>query len=153
MPDHRYYSNAKWTDGRKGTVSAEGIAAAIPFSAPPEFMGEAGTWTPEHFFAAAVASCFVTTFKAIAEFSKFEFLSLQVEVEGTLEKEQGGYRFAKVVVRPLLEVGAGSDLERAIRLLEKAERGCLISRSLKSEIELQPEVFLHKLEQAGVASA
>ena len=152
MPDYRYYSNAKWTDGRKGTVSAEGIAAAIPFSAPPEFMGEAGTWTPEHFFAAAVASCFVTTFKAIAEFSKFEFLSLQVEVEGTLEKEQGGYRFAKVVVRPLLEVGAGSDLERAIRLLEKAERGCLISRSLKSEIELQPEVFLHKLEQAGVAS-
>ena len=153
MPDYRYCSNAKWTDGRKGTVSAEGIAAAIPFSAPPEFMGEAGTWTPEHFFAAAVASCFVTTFKAIAEFSKFEFLSLQVEVEGTLEKEQGGYRFAKVVVRPLLEVGAGSDLERAIRQLEKAERGCLISRSLKSEIELQPEVLMRKLEQAGVASA
>lgn len=146
MPDYRYEASAIWTEGRKGTVSAEGIAEPVRFSAPPEFMGEAGTWTPEHFFAAAIASCFVTTFKAIAEFSKFEFLSLEVDVEAILEKEPGGYSFAKVVVRPLLEIAAVSERERALRLLEKAERACLVSRSVKSQIELQPDVLVRTVE-------
>ena len=153
MPDYRYYTSAIWTEGRKGTVSAEGIADPVRFSAPPEFMGEAGTWTPEHFFAAAIASCFVTTFKAIAEFSKFEFLSLQVEVEAILEKEQGGFSFTKVVVQPLLEIAAASEQERALRLLEKAERACLVSRSVKSQIELQPEVLVRAVEPTVVANA
>ena len=120
------------------------------FSAPPEFMGEAGTWTPEHFFAAAITSCFVTTFKAIAEFSKFEFLSLQVEVEAILEKEQGEFSFTKVVVHPLLAIAAASEQERALRLLEKAERARLVSRSIKSQTELQPEVLVRS---AGTVEA
>lgn len=153
MPDYRYSTTAVWTQGRKGAVSAEGIAEPMQFSAPPEFMGEAGTWTPEHFFAAAIASCFVTTFKAVAEFSKFEFLSLQVEVEAILEKEQGGFSFTKVVVQPLLEIAAGSDQERAVRLLEKAERACLISRSVKSQIELQPKVLVRAAESTVMANA
>jgi peroxiredoxin-like protein len=140
MTDHCYYANAIWTAGRKGTVAAQGIAEPISFSAPAEFMGESGIWTPEHFLAAAIACCFVTTFKAIAEFSKFEFLSLKAEVEGIMEKEQGGYRFTRIIVRPVLEIAAAADQERATRLLEKAERGCLISRSLNSAMELHPEV-------------
>ncbi len=147
MTDHRYYANAIWTEGRKGTVAAQGIAESISFSAPAEFMGESGLWTPEHFLAAGIASCFVTTFKAIAEFSKFEFLSLKAEVEAVLEKEPGGYRFTKVVVRPVLEIAAAADQERAIRLLEKAERGCLISRSLNSAMELDPVVLISSPER------
>ncbi len=122
------------------------------FSAPPEFQGEAGTWTPEHFFAAAMASCFVTTFKAIAEFSKFDFLSLQVEVEAILEKEPGGYSITKVVIQPLLHIAEPSEKERALRLLEKAERACLISRSVKSQIELEPEVLVTTAETVGATA-
>ncbi len=150
---YRYYTTAKWTDGRKGVVSAEEIAEPIRFSAPPEFMGEAGTWTPEHFFTAAVAACFVTTFRAIAEFSKFEYLSLEANVEAVLEKGEGGYSFTQVIVQPTLEIRDDSDRDRAIRLLEKAERPCLVSRSLKSEIKLQPKVFARTVEQVEVANA
>lgn len=148
MPDYRYYSTATWTEGRKGIVNAEGIAAPVYFSAPPEFQGEAGSWTPEHLFAAALGSCFVTTFKAISEYSKFDYQSLQVEVEAILEKEQGGFSFTKVIVQPILTITAEADRERATRLLEKAEKACLISRSVKSQIELQPEIMVSNLEAA-----
>ena len=144
MPDYRYYTTTNWTEGRKGSVSAEGVAVPLPFSAPPEFQGEAGAWTPEHFFAAALGSCFVTTFKAIAEFSKFDYAALQVEVEAILEKEQGGYSFTKVIVQPILTIAAEVERERALRLLEKAERACLISRSVKSQIELQPQITVQE---------
>ncbi len=151
MPDYRYYTNGTWTGGRNGTVSAEGVAQTMRFTAPPEFMGEAGTWTPEHLLAASVASCFVTTFNAIAEHSKFEFLSLKVEIEAILAKEQGGYSITRIVVQPVLEIAETTDQERAIRLLEKAERACLISRSLKSQIELRLEVMVRASEVVEAA--
>ena len=146
MPDYRYYASAYWTEGRKGVVEAEGVAAPLTFSAPPEFQGEAGVWTPEHFFAAAIGTCFVTTFNAIADYSKLEYQGLQVEVEAVLEKEEGGFSFTRVIVQPILTIGAEADRERAIRLLEKAERACLISRSIRSQIELQPEIVVGQTE-------
>jgi organic hydroperoxide reductase OsmC/OhrA len=53
---HKYRIRATSTAVRSGLVVAEGMEPSIAFSAPPEFKGQAGHWTPEHFFVAAVAS-------------------------------------------------------------------------------------------------
>ena len=139
---YRFTANAAWTKGRHGVVTGEPRTAKLEFSAPLEFQGEAGFWTPEHFFLAAVATCFVTTFRVIAEFSKFEVAALEVGVEGTVEKAEGGFHFSRVVLRPLLTIRLEADRERAQRLLEKTERACLVSRSLRSEIVLEPNVVV-----------
>jgi len=136
-----FVSSARWTGGRSGVTTGHDVQPPINFSAPPEFQGEAGVWTPEHFFASAVATCFVTTFQAIATFSKFSAITLDVEVEGHVEKAEGGYRFTRVTVRPVLTIQNAADRERGIRLLEKAEKACLVSRSLNSEIVLEPKVL------------
>jgi len=142
-----FVSSARWTSGRNGVATGHEVEPSVKFSAPPEFQGEAGIWTPEHFFTSAVATCFVTTFQAIATFSKFSAAGLDVSVEGKVEKGEGGYRFTRVTVRPVLTVQSGGDRERGMRLLEKAEKACLVSRSLNSEIILEPEV-----REASVAS-
>ena len=135
-----YRSSAIWTMKRRGIVSAEDVPRTINFSAPPEFQGEPGLWTPEHLLVASVATCFLATFRALAENSKLPVVRLEVDAEGLLEKEAGGFRFTQVVVRPRLAIAEPADQERAQRLLEKAERACLISRSLSSHMELQPTV-------------
>ena len=137
---HLYRSTATWTMRRRGIVSAEDVPRTINFSAPPEFQGEPGLWTPEHLLMASVATCFLSTFRAISEISKLPVVHLEVEAEGLLEKEEGGFRFTQVVVRPRLTIGDPADQDRAHRLLEKAERACLISRSLSSHVELQANV-------------
>jgi peroxiredoxin-like protein len=137
---YEYRARAVWSSGREGQVGGEGVPQALDFSAPPEFQGKAGAWTPEHLLMAAVASCFITTFRAIAEYSHFEFSGLEVAAEGTLSKAEGGFRFTKIVVHPELTVRAEQDRERGLRLLDKAERACLISRSLNAEISLEPRV-------------
>lgn len=139
---YRFTANAAWTEGHHGLVAGEPGMAKLEFSAPPEFQGEAGLWTPEHFLLAAVATCFITTFRVIAGFSKFDVEALEVGVEGTVEKAEGGFHFSRIVLRPLLSVPVGADRERALRLLEKAERSCLVSRSLRSEIVLEPTVVV-----------
>jgi len=140
---YSFTSSARWTGSRHGIVEGHQVKPPISFSAPPEFQGEAGIWTPEHFFTSAVATCFIMTFQAIAAFStKFEAHALEVSVEGQVEKTEGGFRFTRVTVRPLLAINNESDRERALRLLEKAEKACLVSRSLQSQIVLEPQVVL-----------
>ncbi len=139
---YTFASSARWTGGRQGVVTGEGVEHSLNFSAPPEFHGEAGVWTPEHFFTAAVAACFITTFQAIAGFSKFEARSLEVSVEGRVEKIEGGFQFTRVAIRAVLGTSLESDRARGLHLLEKAEKACLISRSLRSQIVLEPEVVL-----------
>lgn len=139
---YSFTSSARWTGDRHGVVEGHEVKPPINFSAPPEFQGQAGVWTPEHFFTSAVATCFITTFQAIAALSKFEARALEVSAEGQVEKGEGGFRFTRVTVRPVLTTTNESDRERALRLLEKAERACLVSRSLQSQIVLDPQVLL-----------
>lgn len=139
---YSFASSARWTGERHGIVEGHGVEPPISFSAPPEFQGQAGTWTPEHFLTGAVATCFVTTFQAVAALSKFEANSLEVSAEGQVEKVEGGFRFTRVTVRPILTITNESDRERALRLLEKTERACLVSRSLQSQVVLEPQVLL-----------
>jgi peroxiredoxin-like protein len=142
VPNYQYTGIARWTRGRSGIVNAETVEQPIGFSSPPEFHGEAGSWTPEHFLVAAAAGCFVTTFLAIAELSKFEYVAIEASATGTLEKAEGGFRFTRVMIRPELTIAHESDRERALRLLEKTERSCLVSRSLRSEVLLEPKVLV-----------
>ncbi len=139
-----YRVTAASTAVLSGVATAEEIQPSIAFSAPPEFQGEAGRWTPEHLFLASVAGCFVSTFSGIAQFSKFEFLLLDLEVEGILSKEEHGWRFTQVNLQPRLKIVQEKDRDRANRLLEKAEKTCLVARSINSKVILEPEVIVEE---------
>ncbi len=133
---HEYRVNALCAGPRKGVVQAEGVLPSISFSAPPEFLGEAGRWTPEHFLVAAVASCFVSTFSGMAEKSRLEFASFHLDAEGLLENEEGIWRFTEIKLRPVVNILNEVDRDRVIRLLEKAKKSCLIARALQCKVVL-----------------
>jgi peroxiredoxin-like protein len=135
---HEYRVNAFGAGGRNGVVHAEGVLSSISFSAPPEFRGEPGRWTPEHFLVAAVASCFVSTFSGIAEKSGLGFASFKLDAEGMLGNGDGIWRFTEIKLRPVVTVLKEEDRDRAIRLLEKAKESCLIARSLQFKVTLFP---------------
>jgi len=148
---YSFRAKARWTSQRRGIAEGESPAPSIDFDAPPEFQGEAGFWTPEHFLLAAVSACFITTFRAIAELSKFSAEALDVQTEGTIEKAESGLQFTRIILRPTLTVSAGSDRDRAVRLLEKAERSCIISRSLRAEVRMEPNVYTSEAAQVHAA--
>ncbi len=137
---HRYEVRAKATRVRSGVVASDEIPSPIIFSAPPEFSGEAHVWTPEHFFVAALVSCYVSTFSGMSDLSKFHFFSLEVEAEGVVEKEGGGWKFTEIQLRPALKITREEDRDRGARLLEKAEGNCLIARSITARVSLAPTI-------------
>ena len=141
---HEYRVHAFGAGGRNGVVQAEGVLSSISFSPPPEFLGEPGRWTPEHFLVAAVASCFVSTFEGMAQTSRLEFDSLRLVAEGVLTKQDSGWRFTEIRLRPTVTLRKEEDRDRAVRLLEKAEKSCLVARSLECKVTLSPAVKIEE---------
>jgi organic hydroperoxide reductase OsmC/OhrA len=88
MPTEHYYEvNLEWNEARKGTLHSSALNDAITVATPPEFpQGMPGIWSPEHLLVAAVSSCLMTTFLAIAEHSKLSFRSFRVHAEASSKR-------------------------------------------------------------------
>jgi organic hydroperoxide reductase OsmC/OhrA len=106
-------------------------SAALVSAAPEEFGGPGHCWSPETLPVASVADCFILTFRAIARASKLDWVELSCEVVGTLDRVERVTQFTHFLVKPRLVLLADGDEGLALKLLEKAEHGCLISNSLR----------------------
>ena len=111
-------------------------------NAPVEFGGPGTDWSPEELLTAAVADCFVLSFRAVATASSLEWVSITCDVEGTLDRVDRVNRFTRFDLTVRLVVPDGVDPDRAHRLLEKAEQVCLVTNSMTAERELHAEVSL-----------
>ncbi len=112
----------------------------IESSPPAEFGGPGDKWSPETLLVAAVADCYLLTFKAVANASGFGWISIESAVEGVLDKQERSIRFTAFTNKVKLVVPPGTDLEAAGRILDKAERSCLIVNSLRAEAHLEADI-------------
>jgi organic hydroperoxide reductase OsmC/OhrA len=136
---HRYSVTAAATVA--GDVELTSAALPSLRSAPPiEFGGPGTCWSPETLLVAAVTDCFVLTFRAVARASQLSWTALECQATGTLDRVDRTTQFTHFDIRVRLTVPAETDRERANRALEKAERGCLITSSLKGEVHLTTDV-------------
>src|SRR6266487_5298425 len=106
MEQANYYQvKVNWKKDRKGILSSPYLQAKIDVATPPEFpKGIPGIWSPEHLLVAAVNSCLMTTFLAIAENSKLEFIHFECNANGKLEKIDGKYMISLIVLSPVLTI-------------------------------------------------
>ena len=138
FPHHYVVTAAGTVDG-----DVELNATALPSlrsASPMEFDGPGTRWSPETLLAGAVGDCLILTFRATARASKLAWASLECHVSGTLDRIERTTQFTRFDIHARLTVPPETDLERARRVLEKAERGCLITNSLKGEVQLTIDV-------------
>ena len=109
-------------------------------ASPAEFDGPGDRWSPETLLAGAVADCFILTFRAIAKASGVSWISLECEVTATLDRVDRLAQFTHFDMTAHLVVPHGVNADQARHALEKAERTCLISNSLKASTALAATV-------------
>ena len=81
------------------------------------------------------------TFLAIAEMSKLDVVSWSSSARGKVDKVEGrGFEFTGVEINVELKVKKDSDLEKAERVIQKAERHCLVTNSMKTPVQLKYNV-------------
>jgi len=142
--EHSFEVNIVWKEGRIGTMDSPALNDKLDVATPPEFPGGVeGIWSPEHLFTASVSSCFLTSFTAVAEYSKFEFEDLKINSSGKMSRDENGkFVMSEVTIKATLTISDEAKEKKAFRLLEKAEEICLITRSIKTEVKLEPSVII-----------
>jgi peroxiredoxin-like protein len=143
MDAHLYQVNISWKENRKGEMNSPELSTPIEVATPPQFpKGVEGIWSPEHLFTAAVSSCLMTTFLAIAENSKLDFVHFSCKSKGVLEQLEGKLMMTEVILEPTVVIKNEEDREKAERVLQKSEKACLISNSIKSKVTMITEIII-----------
>ncbi len=101
---------------------------------PLEFDGPGDRWSPETMITAALGDCFILTFRAVAAASKLEWDEVRCDVEAVLDKVERSMRFTEFRQVVTLRLPEGPDDERVQRVLDKAERGCIVRNSLVADV-------------------
>ena len=137
LPMH-YQTKYEWQGkGADGVLAVLGHAD-LPAGTPHD----SDRYSPEHLLVAAAEICLANYVMLIAGLSKLEIKGYRSSAEGELEREpKAGYRFKRIVIRPELTVGSGTEAQ-AGRVLEKAHRSCLIARSLNCPVDIEPQVHI-----------
>ena len=141
MQEYPHIYQAEAVAGSEGPVDmlSPGLPA-IATTSPPEFGGPEGNWSPETLLVASVAACFILTFRAVARASKLEWVDLDCEAEGKLEKDGRVTRFTAFNIRAKLRIPESVREEKARLLLEKSEANCLITSSMTAKVHLDTKI-------------
>ncbi len=98
--------------------------------------------SPEELLLASVNGCIFTTFNTLTKKMGLSYISYSAKVEGTVELSQGKYEFVRIVVKPKIAVADAKSEKLASRCIALAEKYCLVSNSMKINIELEPEITI-----------
>ncbi len=113
----------------------------IAASAAPDFRGDAERVNPEEAFVAALSSCHMLTFLALAAKKKFTPDSYSDDAVGYLEKNAAGrMAVTRVILRPRVTWAPGITVSQADldTLHHHAHEGCFIANSVTTDVRVEP---------------
>ena len=110
---HHYVVSAR-VEGKANVVVSSDNLPDIESAGPPEFGGPGDVWSPETLLVAAVADCFILSFRAIARTAKLEWLTLDVSAEGELDKIDKFTQFTGFKVNARLTIPNEKDLKNCL---------------------------------------
>ena len=113
----------------------------IAASAAPDFRGDPDRINPEDAFVAALSSCHMLTFLALAAKRKFIPDLYTDDAIGYLEKSsQGRMAITRVVLRPRIVWATGTSVSEGelTTLHNKAHDGCFIANSVTTDVRVEP---------------
>ena len=111
----------------------------VPWSGAPEFKGDADRPNPEEAFVAALSTCHMLTFLALASNKGFVVDSYEDAAVGHLEKNANGkLAITRVELHPKIVYSgakqpAAADLDW---LHDKAHKECFIANSVTTEVKV-----------------
>lgn len=125
---HTYKVTLSDIKASKATLHCEN-APPLMGGAPPQFDGEDTHWSPETMLMGSIALCYLTTLHSLMK--RHENLTIKkddINIDGVLDKTREGLVFTEINLKV---VCLSNDVAKATKILENAEKYCLISNAVK----------------------
>ena len=151
-PDvHRYALSCRWSGStgggyevydREHEVRTSPKTTVLRLSADPAFRGDSSLLNPEQLVVAAVASCQLLSFLAVASRARVDVQAYEDDAEGIMPEGEPPLRLTEVNLHPRIWVAPGPSEERILHLVEVAHRACYVSNSLRTNIRIESTVII-----------
>ncbi|MFS0673219.1 OsmC family protein [Ornithinibacillus sp. 179-J 7C1 HS] len=140
MAEHHFHLKADWPGGRnsEGYIDAGNLKTKI--SIPPEMDGPGVGTNPDEMLLGAAATCYIITLAAMIERAKLPLQEMSLESEGIVDVTNGVFTYKKIIHRPTVSLtreASEANYELLKKLVEKAEKSCMISRAIQGNVELE----------------
>jgi len=144
MSEHRIALDWQKTDAaftyetytRNHTIRFKDGQEVVTASASPIYRGDGSKADPEDMLVAALSSCHMLSFLAIAAKKRLTVTSYQDEAVGFLENEGGKLWITRVILRPRVEIDVTP--ETLMQIHHMAHEACFIANSVKTEVTVEP---------------
>lgn len=133
----------RWDGSFRGKGKIEGENFDVDIAAPISNGGSGDGASPKELYASSAAACFTATLRSITENKKLPVASIAVRTNVETEGDQFSIRHA--VDLQLNENAADKDIEAARRMIESADKMCLmgnLARKAGGTIDVDPIVKL-----------
>jgi len=145
MAEHYFHLQANWPGGRNdvGEIKAGNLITRV--SIPPEMDGPGIGTNPDEMLLGAAATCYIITLAAMLERSGIEKQELTMNSDAIVDVTNGIFTYKKIIHRPQITLKSGSteqDRKLALKLAEKAERSCMISRAIQGNVAIELDVSI-----------
>ena len=142
MAEHHFHLKADWPGGRnsEGYIEAGNLKTKI--SIPPEMDGPGIGTNPDEMLLGAAATCYIITLAAMIERANLPLKQMALESEGIVDVTNGVFTYKKIIHRPtvaLTDKASEKDYTLLRKLVQKAEKSCMISRAIQGNVELELE--------------
>ena len=148
MTEHHIVLNWEKGDGpftyeaysRNHAISFKNSQETMIVSASPVYKGDGSKADPEDLLVAALSSCHMLSFLAIAAKKKLTVHSYQDDAVGFLENDSsdgkgGKLWITRVILRPRVAIDA--DAETLAHIHHLAHEACFIANSVKTQVSVE----------------
>jgi organic hydroperoxide reductase OsmC/OhrA len=77
--------------------------------------------------------------------------SFNCKGKGKLDQVDGKFLMTEITLEPTVVLLHEKEIDRALRVLEKSEKACLISNSIKSEIVMNSTIAVSRSETNSIS--
>lgn len=145
MAEHHFHLKAAWPGGRnsEGFIEAGNLKTKI--SIPPEMDGPGIGTNPDEMLLGAAATCYIITLAAMIERAELPLEKMALESEGIVDVTNGIFTYKKIIHRPTVSLensATEADQRKLVKLVDKAEKSCMISRAIKGNVVVEVEAAL-----------
>ena len=121
---------------RNHTIRFKDGQEIVTLSASPAYRGDGTRADPEDLLVAALSSCHMLSFLAIAAKKKLTVQSYEDDAVGFLENDGGKLWMTRVILQP--KVVIDTDAETLAQIHHMAHEACFIANSVKTDVKVEP---------------
>ncbi|MBX6331892.1 MAG: OsmC family protein [Gemmatimonadaceae bacterium] len=150
---HEYRTHLTWTGASHGPTtsydaySRDYVVAVtgkplLSGSSDTRFRGDPTRHNPEDLLVAALSSCHLLSYLALAARKGLAVVAYEDDACGTMALRGGRGHFTEAVLRPRVTIAPGGDAALAMALHEQAHRDCFIAASVNFPVRCEPTVLV-----------